>query len=140
MDDFCLKHQHCLFNLKFDSQTGSNVPYWMVVLTFFLFLDQKKLFWANSVQNTKVVCKCWNLVPRLILMYWIQWWCQLFLFNLRNTLFGNFGLKNRNCLLKLKFSIYINSNVLSMMVVFLFFLTAQKMKYSGLGHIYWRNP
>ena len=49
-----------------------------VMLFTFFFFDQDWSFWANLVQNVKIVRLRWNLIPRLIRIYRIQWCCSLF--------------------------------------------------------------
>ena len=49
-----------------------------VVFTFSV-LDQKNPLWVNLVKKIKIVSLIWNLVPRLIWISGIQWWCSLFL-------------------------------------------------------------
>ena len=44
-----------------------------------------------------------NLVPRLIWICGIQWWCSLFQFLTGDTSFGKFGPKNQNYQFELKF-------------------------------------
>ena len=51
----------------------------MAVFTFSV-LDGKHPFWANLVQKIKIVSFSWNLVPRLIQICRVQWWCSLFVF------------------------------------------------------------
>ena len=80
-------------------------------------LDRKYPFWANLVQKIKVVSLRWNLVPRLIQICKIQWWCSIFLFYNRNSFFGQFGPVNQNCQFKLKLSTYANSNMQNSMVM-----------------------
>ena len=58
----------------------------MVVFTFSA-LDWKHPFRANLVQQIKIIFLSWNLVPWLIRICRIQWWCSLFLFYTGNTLF-----------------------------------------------------
>ena len=91
-------------------------------MTSFTFsaLDCKNFFWANLVQTIKIVCLSWNLVTRLIRICRIQWWCLLFLFQTGNTFLDKFGPKNQNCLFKLKFGTYTNSNTQNSMVAFNF--------------------
>ena len=57
-----------------------------MLLTFFVF-DRKWPFWANLVQNLKTVSLRWNLIPRLIQIYRIQWRYSLFLFLTGNAVF-----------------------------------------------------
>ena len=44
----------------------------------FSILDGKHPFWANLPQKIKIVSLSWNLVPRLIQICKIQWWCFFF--------------------------------------------------------------
>ena len=46
----------------------------------FSVLDQKNPFWVNLVKKIKIVSLSWNLVPRLIWISEIQWWCSIVLF------------------------------------------------------------
>ena len=85
----------------------------------FSVLDQKHPFWANLAQKIKIVNLSWNsnmrnsmvmfifsvfdLVPKLIRTWTIQWLCWIFLFSTKNTLFGQICSKNQNCQFKLKF-------------------------------------
>ena len=50
-------------------------------------LDLKYPFWKNLTQKNKIVCLRLNLVPRLVRICWIPWWCSNFLFWMRNDLF-----------------------------------------------------
>ena len=81
------KNQNYQFKLKFVTYTNSNMQNSMVMFTFFCF-DQKYPFWAKMVQKVRMISWCWNLIPRLIGICRIQWWCSLFLFLIGNTLFG----------------------------------------------------
>ena len=58
----------------------------MVVFTVY-YLDWKHRFLEVLVQQIEIVSLSRNLVPRLIIICRIQWWCSLFLFDTRNTLF-----------------------------------------------------
>ena len=51
-----------------------------MVLFMFSVLEQKHPFWANLVQKIKSVSLSSNLVPGLIQICRIQWWCSLFCF------------------------------------------------------------
>ena len=81
------KNQNYQFKLKFGTYTNSNMQNSMVMFILSVF-DWKYPFWANLVQKVKLICLSWNLVPRLIRIWWIQWWCSLFLFLIENMLFG----------------------------------------------------
>ena len=48
---------------------------------------QLRPLWANLVQKIKDVSLSWNLVPTVIRICRIQWWCSLFLFYTENTFF-----------------------------------------------------
>ena len=49
----------------------------MTLFTFSI-LEWKHPFWANLVQKIKIVSLSWNLVPTLIRISRIQWWCSFF--------------------------------------------------------------
>ena len=96
--------QNCQFALKFGTYTNMNMQNSMVVFTFSIF-NRKYLFGGNLVEKIKLISFSWNLVPRLIWICTIQWWCWLFLFSTKSTLFEEFSPKNQNYQFKLKFSI-----------------------------------
>ena len=73
------KNQSSQFKLKFGTKTKLNKPNSMMMSTFSVF-DYKYLSWPNLVQNLKIVCSKWNLIPRLIWICKIQWWCLFYLF------------------------------------------------------------
>ena len=54
----------------------------------FSVLNRKHSFWANLAPKIKIVSLSWNLVPRPIRIYTIQWWYCLFLFSTKIILFG----------------------------------------------------
>ena len=80
------KNQIYQFKHKFGTYTNSNMQNLMDLFTFSLF-DWKYCFWANLVQKVKITSWSWNLVPRLIRIFRIQWWSSLFVFLIGNTLF-----------------------------------------------------
>ena len=80
------KNQNCKFKLKFGTYTNSNMQNSMALFIVSV-LDRKHPFWANMVQKIKIVSLSWNLVPRLIRIWRIQWRCSLFLLYTANTLF-----------------------------------------------------
>ena len=84
---FGLKNQNYQLKLKFGTYTNWNIQSSTVMFTFSVF-DQKYPFWANLLQKVKIISWSWNLVPRLIRICRIQWWCSLFLFLIGNMLFG----------------------------------------------------
>ena len=71
----------------------------MVVFTFSVF-DWKYTFSAYLVQKIKIVSLSWNLVPRLILTYRIQWMVMLPFFRLQLEIpfLDKFSPKLQNCL------------------------------------------
>ena len=73
------KSQNCQFKLKFGTKTNLNIWNSMMMFTFSV-LDQKYLFWANLVQQFKIVCSEWSLIQRLIRICKVQWWCLFYLF------------------------------------------------------------
>ena len=103
----------------------------MVMFTFFVF-NRKYPFWANFVQKIKIVSLRWNLIPRLIRICRIQWWCSRFMFSAGNTFLGNFGPKNQNCQFKVKLDTYTNWNMQNSMVMFTFFVFDRK-------YYFWAN-
>ena len=82
------KGQNYQFKLKFDAFTNSNMQNSMVVFTFLVF-DQKCPFWVNLVQKVRIISLSWNLVPTLIRISRIQWWCSLSGFDREYTFWAN---------------------------------------------------
>ena len=95
----------------------------------FLVLDRKYLFWANLVQKIKIACLRWNLEPELIPVFWIQRWYSFSLLWTGKHISGKFGPINQNCLFKMKFGIWINSNMLNSMVMFTLSVLDQKYNF-----------
>ena len=94
----------------------------MVTFTFSVF-DKKYLFRASLVQNMKI------LVPSLIRIYRIRWWCSfLSAFDWKYPFLGKFSTKIQNCLFKIKFDTYTNPNMQNSVVVFI------------LSTLYWKYP
>ena len=58
-----------------------------MVIFPFSFFGWKFSFWANLVQNVRIISWSWNLVSMLIRICRVQWWCPFFLFLIGNTLF-----------------------------------------------------
>ena len=114
--------------MKFGTQTNSNMQNSRVVFTFSV-LDWKHPFWANLLQKIKIVTLSWNVVPRLIQICRIHWWCSYFPFYLGNSFLGKFGPKNQNCQFKLKFGTSTNSNMQNSVVVFTFSVLDQKQPF-----------
>ena len=93
----------------------------MAVITVFLFYH-KCFFWENLVENVKIVSVKWNLIPRLIRIYRIQWGYFL----LEMPFLGKFGLNCQYCQFKVKLNTKTNLNIWKSMVVFTFFVFDQK--------------
>ena len=88
----------------------------MVMFTSSVF-DRKLLFgqiWSKKLKFSW----SWNLVPRLIQIWRIQWWCSLFWFW---PFLGKFGPKYQNFQFKLKFATKNNLNIQNSLVMFNFF-------------------
>ena len=73
------KNQTCQFKLKFGTYTNSNMQNSMAVFNFSVS-DRKHSFTVKLVQKMEIVSLSWNLVPRIIRICRIQWWCSLFPF------------------------------------------------------------
>ena len=65
-------NQNFQFKLKFVTKDNSNMQNSMIVFTFSL------KYQANLVRKIKLVSFSWNLIPRLIRIWRIQWWYSLF--------------------------------------------------------------
>ena len=79
--------QNCQFKVKLGIWTNSNMQNSMMMFTLFVF-DHKYPFWSNLAQKNKIVSFKWNLILRLIRICRIQCRCSLFLFSIRNAIFG----------------------------------------------------
>ena len=93
----------------------------MAVITVFLFYH-KWFFWANLVENVKIVSVKWNLIPRLIRIYRIQWGYFL----LEMPFLSKCGLNCQYCQFKVKLNTKTNLNIWKSMMVFTFFVFDQK--------------
>ena len=93
----------------------------VVIFTFSVFWPGLP-FRTNLLTKFKIVCFKWNLIPRLIQICRIQWWCSLSLLLTRNTLFGQIwsGEKKQNCQFKLYFDIQINLDIQISVLMFTF--------------------
>ena len=60
----------------------------MMLFTVFVF-DRKCPFWVNLVQIVNVVSLRWNLIPIIIWICRIQWWCSLFSFYRKRLFWAN---------------------------------------------------
>ena len=122
------KNQNCQFRLNFGTQRNLNMQNSMMMLTSSVF-NWKYSFWANLVQTFKIVSLNLNLVPRLIQVCRIQWWCLFFLLQSGNSLCRQICSKKSNCQIKLKFGMQTNSSMENSMVMFLFFFCDQKQTF-----------
>ena len=62
------------------------------------------------------------MVPRLIRIWRIHWWCvHFFCFGMGTYFLGKFSPQNHNCQFKLKFVTWTNSNMLSSIMLFICF-------------------
>ena len=83
-------------------------------------LDQKYHFCVNLVQKSEIVCLRWNLVPKLIQIYWSRSWRFFSPFWTTNTLFGKIWFK-KSKLFMIKFDNNINLITLNSIVKLFFF-------------------
>ena len=72
--------------MKFGTKITSNMLNSEVILICSVY-GKKYTFWANLVQKYKIVSLRWNLLPKLIQICWIQWWCILLPFGTLKYLF-----------------------------------------------------
>ena len=83
------KNQTCQFELKF----GTRLIWICRIMqkicgVHFLCFGREKLFLGKSYKKIKIVSLSWFLVPRLIWICGIHWWCSLFLFWAINVFLG----------------------------------------------------
>ena len=71
-------------------------------------------------RKNKIVSLSWNLVPILIRICGIQWWCSLFCLRSEIPFLGKFDPKYQNFQYKLKFGTWTNSNMQNALVMFTF--------------------
>ena len=74
---FGLKNKNCQLKTKLGTWTNSNMQNSMEMFTIFV-CGRKYPFWANLVQEIKLVSWRQNLVLKLIRICRIQWGCSLF--------------------------------------------------------------
>ena len=97
----------------------------MVMFTFFIF-GWKYPVWDNLVQKFKIVSLRWNLIPKLIQICRIQWYCSVFCFRTETAFLGKFGPNCQYLLFKVKLDTLTNSIMQNSMAVFTFFFSDQK--------------
>ena len=125
LDKFDPKNENCRSKLKFGTKA-----IWIWRIQWFngdvhFFSSRPEIpILGKFVQKIKIFSLSWNLVLMLIVCK-IQWWCSLFLFSTRNTLFGQICPKNQNCQFELKFGTYTNY-MQNSMVMFTFSIFDQK--------------
>ena len=75
------KNQTCQFELKFGTRLIwiCRIMQKICGVHFFCF-GREKPFLGKSYKKIKIVSLSWFLVPRLIWICGIHWWCSLFLF------------------------------------------------------------
>ena len=81
------------------------------MMLFIFSFSTGNTFWGNLVQKIEIVSLQWNLIPRLIRTFRIQWWRSLFLFIPEILFLRKFGPKNEDWQFKLKFGTQNNSNM-----------------------------
>ena len=101
------KNQNCQFKLKFGIQSNLKMQS-SVVVTTFAFLDRIYSFWANLVQKFRTVSLS---RPRLFQYAAFSGDFHFFCFRWGLPFLLKFGLKDQNCLFKLKFSGQTNSRM-----------------------------
>ena len=97
----------------------------MVLFTFSVF-NKKYPFRTTFVENIKIVSLRWNLIPRVIRICRIQWWCSIFLFRPEILFWRKFDPKNQLCWFKLKFGTQNNSNLQNSLAIFNLFVWYRK--------------
>ena len=90
LNKFVPKNRDCQFELKVGTYTNSNMENSIRIP-----------LWASLVPNFKIDCLKSNLVPRLIRIFTIKWWCLHFWPEI--PFLGKFSPKNQNFQFKLKF-------------------------------------
>ena len=75
----------CIFSVKkYYFQMFSD---FLLQYLFYCFYCYATYYLAKLVHQLKVVRLSWNLVPCIVRIFGIQWWCSFLLFLTRNTLF-----------------------------------------------------
>ena len=93
------------------------VQWWCSIFSFWLEIPILGKFGPKS----KIVYLKWNLLSRLFQKCRINDNVYFFYFWPKIPFLGKFIPKNQNCLLKLKFRTYTNSNMWHSMAIFIFF-------------------
>ena len=117
LEKFDLKIQNCLkWNLMVSVRIiwKCRIHWWC---SLFSFLTGPK----NETDSLS-----WNLVLSLIQICRAQWWCLFYLFLTGSILFWKICFKKWNCLLRLKFITWTNSNMQNSMVLFSFYFLGWK--------------
>ena len=103
---------------------NSNMQNSMMLFTFSV-IDWKYRFWANFVQNLKIVSSIWKLDASLIRYAWFNDSVKFFLFWSDMSFLGKFAQKCQNCYFKVKLTPRLIQMQNSMML-FSFFVFDQK--------------
>ena len=74
---FGSKNQNCQSKLTFGTQANSNMHCSMVIFLF--SVSNQKYSFLAKFHKLIITSLSWNLIPRLIRICRIQWWCSLFL-------------------------------------------------------------
>ena len=127
---FRQKNQNCSCNLKFGSESTSNIPNSMVMLTFSV-LHWKYPFWANSVQKNLHKLKFgteYNLsILNLIIIF-------TFSFLDRKHPFWGKLVQKLKFLFKVEFDTQTYSNMQNLMMMMMFIFSVLDQKYT-----FWKN-
>ena len=115
---FAPKNQNFLIKMKLGPCSNSNMLNSIVMFKSSL-LEHKYPFWASLVQKIKVIYLSLSLVPGVIWICWIQWWCLLFYFIPEIPFWARFGQKTQNCSFKVKFGTYTTSNLWNLLMMFI---------------------
>ena len=87
LDKLVPKNQKCQFRLKFGTSTSKFEYAEFIGADHFFYFRPETLFGQIWFKKS-LVSLSWNMVPTLIQICRIQWWCSLFLIFTGNTYFG----------------------------------------------------
>ena len=114
--------------MKFGIEINSNMLNSRAMFTFSVF-DRKQRFWENLVQNFKIVSLRSKLAAWLIYLCWISMGMFVCLVLDWNIFSWQIWPKNQKCFFRMKFGTWTNSNMLSSMIMFKFFLWHRKFPF-----------
>ena len=107
---FWSKDLSCLFKIKFDSKTNLNMQN-SIVVSILPVWGWKYSFLGEFAKKIKIFSLSWKLVPRLIRIWRIRWWCSFFsVFDWKYSFFGNFfqNSKLKICQIQWWFSFFLD--------------------------------